>query len=132
MVAFSKCAAGPAVAHRPTACRRRKFARCLSLQAQYGDKARFLLCSESPQPSIGNLFGLGASSASSSVGESTTVDGGTTSGLQARLARLLAAQGVGAAAIGEETAYAAARGAVRAAMDEADERALWSRYGVRL
>lgn len=94
-------------------------------------QARFLLCSETPQPSIRDLFGLG------SLLHGTSGSGGAAAG-QAWGGGERAAGGGGAAQRligqlaegGEEACYAAARSAVQAAMDEADERALWGRFRV--
>ena len=79
------------------------------MQEQFGDKARFLLCSEQPSPSIRDLFGLGSGGGSGGGGP---------------LQRLAAAAG----GAGQDTWYAATRGALEAALDEAEQRALWARF----
>ncbi|KAI7843357.1 hypothetical protein COHA_003053 [Chlorella ohadii] len=98
------------------------------MQHEYGDKARFLLCSETPQPRFTDLFGLGSLLRSSGAGGSSAAaaegwgsGGSSNQGLLERLT-------VGAA--GEEAYYAAARSAIEAAMDEAEQRALWARFKV--
>lgn len=90
-------------------------------------------CSEPPQPSIRDVFGLGslldrtgyggsgtsggASGGGSGVGPSS---GGGVRGLMEQLA----------AGSGEAAAYAATRATMEAALDEAEQRALWARYRV--
>lgn len=96
-------------------------------------QARFLLCSEAPQPSIRDLFGLGSllpgrpGSGGRADGQTGGGDSGGSGngGAAQRLFGQLAAGG------GEEACYAAARSAVQAAMDEAEERVLWGRFKVQ-
>ncbi|KAL4443453.1 hypothetical protein ABPG75_011190 [Micractinium tetrahymenae] len=102
------------------------------MQAQFGEKARFLLCSEPPQPSIRDLFGLGSllhGSSSTSCSAAGLAQGGGDggSGGGGAAQRLF---GQPASGGGEEAYYVAARSAVQAAMDEAEERALWGRFKV--
>ncbi|KAL4533096.1 hypothetical protein Ndes2526A_g08547 [Nannochloris sp. 'desiccata'] len=99
------------------------------MREKFGDKARFLICSESPQPGIRDFLGFGASgnkhdflnlihrsSSSDSINiESTASSSGSTSGGM----ESLLSSGVG---------YEAARMAVGAALDEAEERAVWDRW----
>lgn len=93
--------------------------------------APLLQRSETPQPSIRDLFGLGSllgrtgSGASSGGGSSHVSEpsGGGGGGVRG-LVEQLAGGG------GEAAAYAATRAAVEAAMDEAEQRALWARYRV--
>ncbi|KAL4422240.1 hypothetical protein ABPG77_009715 [Micractinium sp. CCAP 211/92] len=99
------------------------------MQEQYGEKARFLLCSETPQPGIRDLFGLGSllqgrsGSSGGTAGQAGRSEGGSGGGA-AQLFGQLAAGG------GEEGYYLAARSAVQATMDEAEERAIWGRFKV--
>ena len=87
------------------------------MRQQFGEKAKFLLCSEQPQPSFRDLFGL--------LGGTTALGHRGTAGEEA-------ASGTGSALLaglgGEEAAYGVCRAAAAAALDEADERALWSRF----
>ena len=83
-------------------------------------------CSETPQPRFTDLFGLGSLLRSSGGGGSSAAagevwGGGSNQGLLERLT---------AGAAGEEAYYAAARSAIEAAMDEAEQRALWARFKV--
>lgn len=92
-------------------------------------QARFLLCSETPQPGIRDLIGLGSllqgrsGSSGGTAGQAGRSEGGSGGGA-AQLFGQLAAGG------GEEGYYLAARSAVQAAMDEAEERAIWGRFKV--
>lgn len=79
-------------------------------------------CSEVPQPSIRDVFGLG-SLLPGGGGEAAA--GGGEGGASGMLERLAAAGG------GEEACYAAARAVVEAAMDEAEQRALWAQFRVQ-
>lgn len=80
------------------------------------------VCSEPPQPRVTDLFGLGSLLGSSAgSGGSSAAEGGSGSGLMERLMSGTA---------GEEAYYAAARSAIEAAMDEAEQRALWARFKV--
>jgi hypothetical protein len=102
------------------------------MQHQFGDKARFLLCSEAPQPGIRDLFGLGTLlrgglSGSGGGGELAGGSGGV-GGVQGVMDRLAAAAAGGQA---DEAFYAAARSTMEAAMDEAEQRALWDRFRVQ-
>jgi len=73
------------------------------MREKFGDKVRFLMCSQTPQPGIRDFLGFGATS-NSSVG----------------LESLLSSN----------VGYEAARVAVGAALDEAEERAVWDRWRV--
>lgn len=88
-------------------------------------------CSETPQPSFRDLFGLDSLLSRNSGGTFSSGGGGGGGGgdpgsssssgsLQGLLGSI--------AASGDEAAYAAARGAVAAAMDEAEQRALWGQF----
>lgn len=76
-----------------------------------------MCCSEQPQPSIRDLFGLG----SLLRGADQQAGSGSGQGLLERLA----------AVSGEDACYAATRSALEAAMDEAEQRALWARFKVQ-
>lgn len=104
------------------------------MQEQFGEKARFLLCSEAPQPSIRDVFGLGSLLGGGSAGGGQLVGSSGSDGgggrLQGVMHRLAAAAGGGA--VGEEAAYAACRSAIEAALDEAEQRAHWERFRVHV
>lgn len=104
------------------------------VQEQFGEKARFLLCSEAPQPSIRDVFGLGSLLGGGSAGGGQLVGSSGSDGgggrLQGVMHRLAAAAGGGA--VGEEAAYAACRSAIEAALDEAEQRAHWERFRVHV
>lgn len=77
------------------------------MREKYGDKVRFLLCSEPPQPSIRDYLGLGSSAGAASP-----------------IMDMLRARG----GEGEDAAYAAQRNMVEAVADELEERTLWAKY----
>lgn len=98
-----------------------------TMREKFGDKTRFLLCSEAPQPSIRDYLGFG--SFASGGGSSTAglglarhaeqeAGGRGSEGLESGLKALLEG----------EAGYGAARAAVRAALDEAEERTLWDKW----
>ncbi|PSC72510.1 multidrug transporter [Micractinium conductrix] len=97
---------------------------------QFGAKARFLLCSEAPQPSVRDLFGLGSLLPSGSSARQLEAGGGggDGGGVAQRLLGRLAGGAGGVGGISEEAYYAAARSTMEAAMDEAQQRALWDRF----
>lgn len=91
-------------------------------------------CSEPPQPSIRDVFGLGSLLARTGYGSSgaSGSDGGgggdgpgsgSIGGVQGLVEQL-------AGGSGEAAAYAATRATMEAALDEAEQRALWARYRV--
>ena len=101
------------------------------MQHQFGDKARFLLCSEAPQPGIRDLFGLGTllrGSGGAGGGGELAAGSGSSGGVQGVMDRLAAAAAGGQA---DEAFYAAAQSTMEAAMDEAEQRALWDRFRVQ-
>jgi hypothetical protein len=113
------------------------------MREQFGDKARFLLCSEPPQPSVRDLFGLGSllrgtgTSDGSLLSASSVVGGGSqfaasggSGGAENVLDRVAARLAGGGAA--EAAAYAACSGALEAALDEVEQRAQWERFRVRV
>jgi ClpP class serine protease len=100
------------------------------MQHQFGDKARFLLCSEAPQPGIRDLFGLGTllrggGGAGGGGGGEPAAGNGGSGGVPGVMDRLAAVAAGGQA---DEMFYAAARSTMEAAMDEAEQRALWDRF----
>lgn len=80
--------------------------------------------SEPPQPRFTDLFGLGSLLSGSGGGASSSSGGGDASDGRGLLERLTST------AMGEEAYYAAARSAIEAAMDEAEQRALWARFKI--
>lgn len=99
------------------------------MRREFGDRARFLLCSEAPTPGLRDVLGLGAASEALW----TWRRAGTSLGLSEALGGEDAANGAARAAValgGEEAAYEAARAVVAAALDEAQERAVYDRWRV--
>ncbi|KAI3428038.1 hypothetical protein D9Q98_006424 [Chlorella vulgaris] len=103
------------------------------MQGQFGDKARFLTCSEQPAPGLRDLFGLGsilrggAASGDSSGAHSGGLAGGSRAhGLVDRVAAGVAGAG------GGDAAYSACRSVIEAALDEAEQRAYWERFKVHV
>ncbi|GAB4822608.1 hypothetical protein N2152v2_009654 [Parachlorella kessleri] len=102
------------------------------MREQYGDKARFLLCSDKPTSGLADLLGLsswlpGSASTSGHLGVSHSSSSTcNTSGGESMLARVL-----GGAGGGEAAAYGAARCAAEAVVDEVEERAVWAPYRVQ-
>lgn len=100
------------------------------MQQQFGDKARFLLCSEQPQPSVRDLFGLGSLLPGSACGGAYSSGSGGSderAGGGGAVQRLVGQLATG----GEEAYYTAARSTMEAAMDEAEQRAMWGRFKVQ-
>lgn len=79
--------------------------------------------SEPPQPRFTDMFGLGSLLSDSGGGASSSSSGGDSDG-RGLLERLTST------AMGEEAYYAAARSTIEAAMDEAEQRALWARFKI--
>ena len=100
-----------------------------TMRQKFGDKTRFLLCSEPPQPSIRNFFGFGSFASGGSAlslsgwnyAKHAQLEGevhGSGGGMEIGLKSLL----------DSEMGYGVARAAVSAAIDEAEERSLWDRW----
>ena len=70
------------------------------------------------------MFGLGSLLSDSGGGASSSSSGGDASDGRGLLERLTST------AMGEEAYYAAARSTIEAAMDEAEQRALWARFKI--
>jgi hypothetical protein len=93
------------------------------MHGEFGDRARFLLCSDPVQPGFRDFLGLGARAR-----HAGDLGGGAPGGLGGLWPGGLAAAGEegGLVAAG----YEVTRGAVEAALDEVEERALWARHTV--
>ena len=72
------------------------------MREKFGDKTRFLLCSELPQTGIRDVLGLRNSGSTFSSSSSSISDAG----------------------------YSVSRAAVSAAMDEMEERVLWDKWKI--
>lgn len=88
------------------------------MRAHFGEKVRFLLCSEPAQPGLRDVLGL-------KWGQRTLEEG---VGVFGRLREKIEA-GIEGGTI-DDVAYAASRAAVSAALDEAEHRSLWDRFKV--
>lgn len=80
------------------------------MREKFGDRARFLICSESPQPGIRDFLGFGTNESSTKLDilSRMSVGGSNVGGIDIDLARV----------------------AVSAALDEAEERAVWDRWRI--
>lgn len=95
------------------------------MHEEFGDRARFLLCSDPIQPGFRDMLGLGAAARRSGEFSGSGMGRGLASLLPGRLAA--AAGGVESLGV---AGYEVTRGAVEAALDEMNDRALWARHKV--
>ncbi len=102
------------------------------MREKFGDRARFLICSEAPQAGLRDFLGFGAESSrldflnrvgynSSEMYDSSSDGSNAGNVLSSARVESLLASGVG---------YEAARLAVRASLDEVEERSVWDRWKI--
>lgn len=88
------------------------------MKEKFGDRTRFLLCSESPQPGLRDILGFGSGS-SLLDGVLSKHDVGTPSGNHS--SQML-----------EDVGYSLGHGVFDASIDGVEEREVWANYGVKL
>jgi ClpP class serine protease len=96
------------------------------MREKFGDKSRFLMCSEAPQARLRDYLGFGAQSKLDFL---NTMDTG--SDRDSSTSSSIAGVGGGVESLlSSELGYEMARVAVGAAMDEVQERAVWDRWNL--